>query len=386
MKIEVSNRLNNIGEYYFSTKLAEIESLKSQGKDIINLGIGSPDRPPHREVIDILNEESSKATTHAYQSYRGDIRLRKAFSDWYLNKYNVKVNPQNEILSLIGSKEGLMFICMTYLNCGDEVLIPNPGYPTYRSAVTISSGTCVEYELKESNDYQIDFEELEKKNLSKVKMLIANYPHMPTGAKAKKETLEKLVFFCKKHNILLVHDNPYSFVRNDNPTSILSIDGALDVAIELNSLSKSHNMAGWRIGAIFGKKERIDEIIRFKSNQDSGMFLPMQLAAAKALSLGDSWYKELNDEYYLREKAGYELMELLGCEVRKNQCGLFLWGRIPNQIKDCYQFIDNILYTCDVFITPGAIFGSEGNRYIRISLCATEDKIKEAIKRIKNNN
>ena len=384
--IDVSERISGVGEYYFSKKLREIEELKAQGKEIISLGIGSPDRPPHHTVISKLTESSLLSTTHAYQPYKGAAVLREGFASWYRNRYGVDLDPTSEILPLIGSKEGLMHICMTYLDKGDKVLIPNPGYPTYRSAVTISSGVCVDYKLSASNDWFPDFEKIEREGLDGVKMMIVNYPQMPTGAKPTKELFTKLVEFAKRHNILLVHDNPYSFVRNDDPMSLLSIEGAKDVAIELNSLSKSHNMAGWRVGAIVGAKERIEDIIRFKSNMDSGMFLPMQEAAAVALNLGDDWYEELNSTYYARESKGYELLDVLGCKYRAEQAGLFVWAELPEDFEgNCYDFSDNVLYNCGVFITPGGIFGSEGERYIRISLCATEQVIESAINKIKEN-
>ena len=284
-----SKRLEGIGEYYFSQKLREIDELNKQGKNIINLGIGSPDLPPHPDVIKTLQEESAKSNVHAYQNYKGSPILRKAIADWYNKWYGVELNPDTEILPLIGSKEGIMHICMTYLNEGDQALVPNPGYPTYRSAVKLAGGECVDYDLKAENNWFPDFEELEKKDLHprKIKLMWVNYPQMPTGQLPDtKELFEELVAFAKANNILIIHDNPYSFILNDEPMSLLSVEGAKDVAIELNSLSKSQNMAGWRVGMLVGAKERIDEVLRFKSNMDSGMFLPLQLAAAKALGLG----------------------------------------------------------------------------------------------------
>ena len=382
--MEVAKRLNGIGEYYFSQKLREIEELNKSGKDIINLGIGSPDLPPHPDVIKTLQEESAKPSVHAYQSYKGSPILRKAISDWYKKWYDVELNPDNEILPLIGSKEGIMHICMTYLNKGDEVLVPNPGYPTYRSAVKLAGGKCVEYKLREKNKYEPDFEKLEKKSLKKVKLLFVNYPQMPTGQLPAKQLFEKLVAFGKKHNILIVHDNPYSFILNENPMSLLSVDGAKDCVIELNSLSKSHNMAGWRVGMLCGAKERIEEVLRFKSNMDSGMFLPVQLAAAKALSLGEEWHDEVNIVYKKRREKVFELLQLLGCEFSKEQAGMFVWARIPSEYKDGYVLSDEVLYKSNVFITPGGIFGTAGDKYVRVSLCSKEEKIEEAIQRIKN--
>lgn len=381
--MKTSKRLNGIGEYYFSQKLREIEDLNKSGKDIINLGIGSPDMPPHPDVIKALQEESLKPTVHAYQSYKGSPVLRKAISDWYKQWYKVELNADAEILPLIGSKEGIMHICMTYLDKGDEVLVPNPGYPTYRSAVKLAGGKCVEYKLSEKNNYEPDFDKLEKKGLKKVKLMFVNYPQMPTGQLPSKELFEKLVQFGKKHKILIIHDNPYSFILNEKPTSLLSIEGAKDCVIELNSLSKSHNMAGWRIGMLCGAKERIEEVLRFKSNMDSGMFLPIQLAAAKALLLGKEWYDEVNAVYKLRREKVFQLLYLLGCEYSKDQAGMFVWASIPSKYKDCYELSDEVLYNSNVFITPGGIFGTAGEKYVRVSLCAKEEKIEEAIKRIR---
>lgn len=381
--MEVAKRLNGIGEYYFSQKLREIDELNKAGRNVINLGIGSPDLPPHPDVIKILQEESAKPNVHAYQSYKGSPLLRKAISEWYQKWYNVQLNPDTEILPLIGSKEGIMHICMTYLNKRDEVLVPNPGYPTYRSAVKLAGGRCVEYKLREKNSYEPDFKELEKNKLPKVKLMFVNYPQMPTGQMPNKVFFEKLVAFGRKHNILIVHDNPYSFILNDNPMSLLSIEGAKNCVIELNSLSKSHNMAGWRVGMLCGAKERIEEVLRFKSNMDSGMFLPVQLAAAKALQLGKEWHNEVNTVYRERREKVFELLQLLDCEFSKKQAGLFVWAKIPSTYKDGYVLSDEVLYKSNVFITPGSIFGSAGKKYIRISLCSPEEKFEEAIQRIK---
>lgn len=382
MEIKVSERLKGIGEYYFSQKLREIEQLNKQGKNIINLGIGSPDLPPHPDVVKILQEESSKPNTHAYQSYKGSPVLRNAIAEFYKNWYHVEVNADTEVLPLIGSKEGIMHICMTYLNNGDEAFIPNPGYPTYSSAVKLAGGKCVEYELKEENNWEPDFNELEKLDLSKVKLMWVNYPEMPTGKPATTQLFEKVVAFGKKHNILICHDNPYSFILNNKPISLLSVDGAKDVAIELNSLSKASNMAGWRVGMMVGAKERIEEVLRFKSNMDSGMFLPVQLAAAKALSLGTEWYEELNSVYTKRREVVYQLLDVLNCSYDKSQVGMFVWAKIPAKYKDGYELSDDVLYNKNVFITPGGIFGSNGNGYIRISLCAKEEVLQQALQRI----
>ncbi len=386
INIQLSDRLEGVGEYYFSRKLREIDQMRAAGRRIISLGIGSPDRPPHSSVVDRLHEVASRPDTHAYQSYKGAAVLRRAFSAWYADRYGVQLDPESEILPLIGSKEGLMHICMTYLRKGDRVLIPNPGYPTYRSAVTLSGGEPKEYRLNAEGDWFPNFDEIESEGLEGVKMMILNYPQMPTGAVPTREMFARVVEFAHRHSILLVHDNPYSFVRNAEPLSLLSVEGAKECAIELNSLSKSHNMAGWRIGMIGGRKEWIDQIMRFKSNMDSGQFLPMQEAAATALALGDEWYAELNEEYYAREAYGYRLLDALGCSYRKGQAGLFSWAELPAEFEgDCYAFSDRVLERCGVFVTPGGIFGSEGDRYIRISLCAKREQLAEAIEAIEKN-
>ncbi len=384
IKIETSKRLEGIGEYYFSQKLREIDELNKQGKDIINLGIGSPDLPPHPEVIKALQDESAKPNVHAYQSYKGSPVLRKAMSEWYKKWFDVDLDPDAEILPLIGSKEGIMHICMTYLNKGDEVLVPNPGYPTYRSAVKLAGGKCREYKLREKHSYEPDFDKMSKKGLKKVKLMFVNYPQMPTGQLPSRELFEKIVAFGKENDILIVHDNPYSFILNENPMSLLSIEGAKDCVVELNSLSKSHNMAGWRVGMLCGAKQRIDEVLKFKSNMDSGMFLPVQLAAAKALALGKDWHDEVNRIYNERRIKVFELLEKLNCKFSKEQAGLFVWAKIPSKYKDCYELSDQVLYNSNVFITPGGIFGNSGDKYVRVSLCATVEKFEEAVKRIKN--
>ena len=376
---ELASRLGSVGEYYFSRKLREIEEMRRNGADILSLGIGSPDMPPHPSVVERLALESAKPSAHGYQSYRGVAELRNAFSKWYSDRFGVELCPESEILPLIGSKEGVMHTVMTYISNGDKVLVPNPGYPTHSSAVRLAEGELVSYSLKEGNGYMPDLATMPTEG---VKMMVINYPHMPTGAVASKEALNAIVDWCREHHVLLVNDNPYCFLRNDNPLSLLAIEGAKEVAIELNSLSKSHNMAGWRIGMIGGAKERIDEILRFKSNMDSGMFLPLQLAAATALSLGDEWYAEQNKVYRAREAKGLEIMETLGVECRENQAGLFLWGRIPNN-ENCYDFCDRLLYEKHIFLTPGGIFGDEGEKYVRISLCASEELLQRVLDRIK---
>jgi aspartate/methionine/tyrosine aminotransferase len=383
--MQTSKRLDGIGEYYFSQKLREIDELNKQGKNVINLGIGSPDLPPHADVVKTLQEESAKPNVHAYQSYKGSPVLRKAISDWYKKWYDVELNPDTEILPLLGSKEGIMHICMTYLNAGDKVLVPNPGYPTYRSAVKLAGGECVDYDLTEANNWEPDFDALDKLVAAggTFKLMWINYPQMPTGQLPSVSLFEKIVAFGKKHNILICHDNPYSFILNDNPASLLRVPGAKEIAIELNSLSKSHNMAGWRVGVLSGAKERIDEVLRFKSNMDSGMFLPAQLAAAKALQLPKNWYDEVNAIYRKRREQVFELLNLLECVYDKNQAGMFVWAKIPANYKTGYELSDEVLYNTGVFITPGGIFGKAGDGYIRVSLCSPEEKFAESIKRIK---
>ena len=382
--MQIAQRLEPIHEYYFSQKLRQIEELNKTGVPVINLGIGSPDLPPHPSVIKTLQEESLKPTVHAYQGYKGVKPLRDAMANWYKKWYGVTLDPDTEILPLIGSKEGILHICMTFLNEGDEVLVPNPGYPTYRSAVLLAGGTCVDYELNETVNWAPDFAALERRDLSKVKLMWVNYPHMPTGQLPTANLFEQLVAFGKKHNILICHDNPYSFILNDKPASILHVEGAKEVALELNSLSKSHNMAGWRVGMLCGGKEKIDAVLRFKSNMDSGMFLPLQLAAVTALSLDQDWYDSLNSHYAKRRERVFDLLNLLGCSYSKEQSGLFIWAKIPPQYKDGYELSDAILTKSRVFITPGGIFGSAGNGYIRVSLCSPEERFTEAKKRIEN--
>jgi len=379
----LSNRLSGIEEYYFSTKLRQIDEMNKAGKQVINLGIGSPDLPPHPDVIKVLEEEAEKPNQHGYQNYKGSPVLRNAISKWYQKWYDVALNPDTEILPLIGSKEGIMHVCMTYINEGDIVLIPNPGYPTYKSAAAIAGANVHAYTLTKEKSWCPDFEELEKLDLQKVKLMFVNYPQMPTGQLPTKKMFEELIAFAKKYQILIVHDNPYSFILNDHPMSLLSLEGAKDVVIELNSFSKSHNMAGWRVGMLCGAKERINEVLKFKSNMDSGMFLPLQLAAAKALELEQDWYESINDVYRKRRKKVFELLNLLHCSFDENQAGLFVWAEIPKEYKDGLGLTDKVLNDSSVFITPGAIFGSAGEKYIRVSLCATEEKLNEAINRIK---
>ena len=380
--IKTADRLGNVQEYYFSRKLREITELNANGADILNLGIGSPDRMPSSKVIDKLSEESAKESRHGYQSYKGVPQLRNAFSDWYKKYFKVELNPDTEILPLIGSKEGIFHISMTYLNPGDEVLVPNPGYPTYASASKLTGATIRNYELSEENEWLPDLETLAKEDLSKVKIMWVNYPNMPTGTAGNSALFEELVQFAVDHDIVVCNDNPYAFILNDNPLSILS-SGLNDHVIELNSLSKSHNMAGWRIGMIAASKTHIDNILRFKSNLDSGMFLPTQMAAAEALSLGDDWYKEVNSEYSFRRALAWEIMDLLGCTFNKNQVGMFLWAKVPESVTDTEIWLDKVMHGARVFITPGFIFGTNGQRFIRISLCSKQAMFTRAISRIK---
>ena len=382
--MQISARLEGVGEYYFSQKLREIDNMNKAGKLVINLGIGSPDLPPHPDVMKTLSEEAAKPNTHAYQNYKGSPVLRNAIAEWYKKWYGVSLNPETEILPLIGSKEGIMHICMTYIDKGDRVLIPNPGYPTYRSAATISGATIAEYLLKEEKNWFPDLEELAKLGMDNVKLMFINYPHMPTGQLPTMEMFRKLVDFARKYDILIVHDNPYSFILNDKPSSLLSIEGAIDVAIELNSFSKSHNMAGWRVGMLCGAKERVDEILRLKSNMDSGMFLPVQLAAAKALELDRDWFDALNIVYRKRREKVFKLLEILGCSFNNEQAGMFVWASAPANYQSGFELSDKVLKDSNVFITPGGIFGSAGNNYVRVSLCTPETRIDEAIKRIIN--
>lgn len=381
--ITPARRVQQVQEYYFSRKLKEIAEMNAKGADIISLGVGGPDRPPHQDVIDTLCQETQKENAHGYQSYVGLLELRTAFSQWYKTYYNVELNPSNEIQPLIGSKEGILHTTLAFINPGDGVLLPNPGYPTYTSVSRLAEAELFSYDLIEENNWEPDFEALEQLPLEKIKLMWVNYPHMPTGKRATIELFQKLIDFGRKHNIVIVNDNPYSFILNDNPISILNIEGAKDIAIEMNSLSKSHNMPGWRIGMLASNPTFIQWILKVKSNIDSGQFRPMMLAAVEALRQNKEWYESLNAIYAKRRLIAEEIMTALGCHFDSKQSGLFLWGKIPDTADSSEQLADNILYNAHVFITPGFIFGSNGERYIRISLCAKEDKMLEALKRIK---
>jgi len=380
--IQFANRLNTVEEYYFSTKLREVGELAALGKPIINIGIGSPDLQPPSEAIDAIQKSFNDASAHKYQSYQGLLELRNAIATFYKHKFDVTLNPENEVLPLMGSKEGVMHISMAFLNEGDKVLIPNPGYPTYSSVTKLVGAEPVFYNLDQRHHWQPNFDELEKLDLTKVKIMWINYPHMPTGTNALKETLEKLVTFGKKHQILIVNDNPYSFILNELPLSILHIDGAKDIALELNSLSKTFNMAGWRVGMVLGNSNFLNQVLKVKSNMDSGMFYGIQKGAIEALSLSDNWFKNQNKEYKERRDLVWKLADKLECTYNKNATGLFVWAKIPKG-KTSEEFTDKILYNNDIFIAPGTVFGSNGEGFIRFSLCVPKEIIKEAISRFK---
>ena len=377
-----ANRLDQVKEYYFSVKLREIEALNKSGLPVINLGIGSPDLAPDNTVIATLAEEAAKSTTHAYQPYKGGALLRDAFATWYKNYFRVELNSETEVLPLLGSKEGIVYTTMAFVGAGDKVLVPDPGYPAYRAATLLAGAECEFYNLTAKNNWLPDIAELEKRDLSKVKLMWINYPNMPTGVKANKQVLEELVVFARKHNILLINDNPYSFILNTDLTSLLQVSGAKEDCLELNSLSKSHNMAGWRVGVITGNATALQSILQFKSNIDSGMFYPVQAAAAQALSLGNDWFTKQNEIYERRRSLVWQLLDKLDCKYSKDQCGLFVWASIPTKYETGFQLSDEILQRWRVFITPGGIFGNNGNAYIRVSLCQSEEKMKEALERI----
>ncbi|WP_289063349.1 aminotransferase class I/II-fold pyridoxal phosphate-dependent enzyme [uncultured Zobellia sp.] len=379
--IRTANRLHTVEEYYFSKKLREVRGLMAEGRPIINMGIGSPDLAPSEAIIKSIQEAVLDGGAHQYQSYQGLPELREAVADFYNLKFGVTADAATEILPLMGSKEGIMHISMAFLNEGDIALIPNPGYPTYTSVTKLVGAEAKYYNLTAQGGWFPDLEELQEHDLSKVKIMWTSYPHMPTGATATKAQFEKLVAFAKKNDILLVNDNPYSFVLNDSPSSILAIDGAKDVALELNSLSKTFNMAGWRVGMVLGSAEHINAVLKVKSNMDSGMFYGIQKGAIEALKSGQEWFDKLNEVYTSRRALMYQLADKLNCTYDTKAVGMFLWAKLPEGSKSAEEFIDEVLYDKNLFITPGTIFGSNGEGYIRFSLCVTEDKIKEAISR-----
>ena len=379
--MKAANRLDTVQEYYFSKKLREVRALSTQGKPIINMGIGSPDLQPPNEVIEAIQKAVTKYGAHKYQSYQGLPEFRKAVADFYKNKYNVEVSSDHEILPLMGSKEGILHISMAFLNKGDKVLIPNPGYPTYTSVTNLVEANPIFYELTSENNWEPDFEKLEKEDVSDIKMMWVNYPHMPTGAKATQALFEKLIAFGKKHQILIINDNPYSFILNNNPLSILSVKGAKETALELNSLSKSFNMAGWRVGMLLGASSFLKEVLKVKTQMDSGMFYGIQQGAISALKVSSSWFSEMNEVYKNRRKLVWKIADTLGCSYDKNTTGMFVWAKTPQGVK-AENMVDDLLYNKDIFIAPGFIFGSSGEGYIRFSLCVSEEKIKEALERL----
>ena len=383
--IQPADRLSLVSEYYFSRKLKEVAKLNAEGKDIISLAIGSPDMPPSKETIDTLCENAKKADAHGYQPTVGIPELRGAMANFYKRWYGVELNPATEIQPLIGSKEGILHVTLALCNPGDKVLVPNPGYPTYTSLSKILGQEIVNYDLLEENGWQPDFDQLEKMNLKGVKLMWTNYPNMPTGGRATRELYERLVAFAKAHDIVIVNDNPYSFILNrDEHLSILQVEGAKDCCIEFNSMSKSHNMPGWRVGMLATNSTFVQWILKIKSNIDSGTFRPLQLAAAQAYSNSDDWHKDANIKTYsTRRKIAEEIMTTLGCTYDPKQQGMFLWGRIPDSYGDVEELTEKVLHEARVFITPGFIFGSNGKRYIRISLCAKDEKMQEALKRVR---
>ena len=378
-----ADRLSLVSEYYFSRKLKEVARRNAEGENIISLAIGSPDMPPSPETIQTLCREAQRADAHGYQPTVGIAELREAMATWYKRWYGVTLDPKTEIQPLIGSKEGILHVTLALANVGDKVLVPNPGYPTYTSLTRLLGCQVVNYDLREADDYQPDFDQLEQMDLSGVKLMWTNYPNMPTGAKAQMRTYERLVRFAQDHNIVVVNDNPYSFILNDCPLSLLQVDGAKDCCIEFNSMSKSHNMPGWRVGMLATNSQFVQWILKVKSNIDSGTFRPLQLAAAQAYANSAEWHRQANITLYQeRRNIAEQIMRTLGCTFNPNQAGMFLWGRIPDHYKDCEELTERVLNEAHVFITPGFIFGSNGQRYIRISLCAKKEKMQEALQRI----
>lgn len=382
--IQPAKRLDTVNEYYFAGKLREIAQMQKDGKPVLNLGIGSPDQPPHPAVLDALQNGAAQPKAHGYQSYTGIPALREAWAAWYSQFYGVALNPDNQILPLIGSKEGIVHVAMAFLESGDVALVPNPGYPAYSAATQLAGASVQLYDLSESSGWLPDLKQLESTDLSHVKLMWVNYPHMPTGEPGSADVFQMLVDFGIKHNILIVNDNPYSFILNEHPRSILAAHGAEDIALELNSLSKSHNMAGWRVGMVAGHPEYLKSVLRFKSNMDSGQFQPVQLAAVQALHLPATWYQSLNDMYRERQKVAFSIVESLDCVFNPQQQGMFVWAKIPDHYADGYALSDELLYERHVFLTPGGIFGSNGNRYVRISLCSDVATLQTALHQIQN--
>ena len=383
MQVPLASRLAHTGEYYFSRKLRELAALNAAGANVINLGIGSPDLPPHPSVLAALAATAAQPTAHGYQGYQGTPALRGALADFYQRHYGVRLDPASEVLPLLGSKEGLMHVALTFLEAGDAVLIPNPGYPTYRAVAEISGADQREYDLTAQTGWLPDLTALAATDLAAVKLMFVNYPHMPTGAAASPAFLAQLVAFARTHNILLVHDNPYGFILNETPPlSLLAVPGARDVALELNSLSKSHNLAGWRVGMLVGRADLLAAVLRFKSNTDSGMFLGVQQAAVAALGLGADWFAELNATYRARRQLVLRLLQALGCAPAPGQTGLFLWAAVPAAYADGYALSDAVLAEARIFLTPGAIFGSQGQGYVRASLCQPAAVLQEALRRV----
>ncbi|MDB5262724.1 MAG: aminotransferase [Adhaeribacter sp.] len=384
MIIPKANRLDHVQEYYFARKLAEVRNLMAQGHDVVNLGIGDPDLPASDETVTALTQSAQNQKNHGYQPYRSIPALRTAMAGWYHQVYEVTLNPDTEILPLLGSKEGIFHIAMAFLNPGDQVLVPNPGYPAYAAVTKLVNAEPVFFDLTAENDWLPDLDALRRLDTSKIKLMWLNYPNMPTGALASEADFEKIIAFAREREILIVHDNPYSLVLNEKaPISILHANGAMDCCLELNSLSKSFNMAGWRVGLVAGQQEYIDAIIAIKSNLDSGMFLPIQHAAIQALANPESWHQERNAVYRSRRELIYQLLDVLNCEYSKEATGMFVWGRVPDEVQDVEAFLNQILYEAHVFLTPGKIFGSNGERYVRVSVCATEENIRKAIDNIK---
>lgn len=378
-----AQRLDAVQEYYFSRKLKEIAALRAAGHDVLNLGIGSPDLPPDPTVTAALHASACQPGHHGYQPYTGLASLRQAFADWYARDFGVRLEPETEVLPLMGSKEGIMHVAMSYLEPGTVALVPNPGYPTYRAASLLAGAEVQEYALAEATGWQPDLDALEQTDLSRVRVMWVNYPHMPTGAAAAEGLFERLIAFGRRHNVLIVNDNPYSFILNERHQSLLAVPGARQVAAELNSLSKSHNMAGWRVGLLAGGAETLATVLRFKSNMDSGMLRPVQEAAVAALSLGADWFAGLNATYRLRQQKVFELLDVLGCRYDPAQTGLFVWARVPAGVPDGYALSDELLERARVFLTPGGIFGSQGQGYVRVSLCADVSVFEEALRRLR---